>query len=119
MRSALDTKTLNWLANGETGISSSTMAFWLAFGILPDDNAHPRDVGDFNRCLLLLKEVPELRQRLPEMAKLSPHWDTLVTHWDELEALFVGEAGLGWRKANSAPKAYARMRELFSALPEA
>lgn len=40
-----------WLANGETGLSSKTIAFYLGFGIIPKRASHPEDVGDFSRCV--------------------------------------------------------------------
>ncbi len=116
MLNADEKKTLLWLANGEEGTSSRTMAFWLMFGILPDDNAHPYDPADFNRCLVLLDEVPALRARLPEMAKLGPHWAAIVTHWDAIEAQFLAEAGLRWRKSNFARATYTLMKTVLGAV---
>lgn len=60
-------KVVGWLANGETGTSSETMAFWLAFNIEKEDSGHPYDPADFDRCLRLLEAVPELRKQLPAM----------------------------------------------------
>lgn len=47
-----------WLANGETGVSSKTMAFYLGYGIRPKIEGYPHDVSDFRRCFLLLETVP-------------------------------------------------------------
>ncbi|HDL1739521.1 TPA: hypothetical protein PWX06_002329, partial [Mannheimia haemolytica] len=46
-----------WLANGETGVSSKTMAFYLGYGIRPKIEGYPHDVSDFRRCFLLLETV--------------------------------------------------------------
>jgi hypothetical protein len=104
--------TLEWLANGETGTSSKTMAFWLAFGIRKRDGHQPYDPADLDRCLRLLQEVPALREKLPSMRHLSPQWAALVARWDEVEACHLAEVGLGWTKARSAPKTYALMRAI-------
>lgn len=76
---------LHWLANGETGMSSETMAFWLGFGIRTNRLRHPLDAGDFGRCLGLLCAAPALRDTLTDMAVLSPHWEALVMHWADIE----------------------------------
>lgn len=47
-----------WLANGETGLSSKTIAFYLGYGIKPDIVRYPHDVSDFRRCVQLLDFVP-------------------------------------------------------------
>lgn len=106
-------QTIEWLINGEAGVSSKTMAAWLAFGIKKKDGSHPRDPADFNRCLQLLAAAPGLRQKLPQIAKMSPKWAVLAAKWPELEACFLKEAGLGWKKARSAPETWRMMRELF------
>ena len=78
-----------WLANGETGISSKTihavltgmvddMVFnaspsWLKYDV-------PHDPSDFRRCYLLLKLIPEWRERLDEVAERFPKWKPFVKH---------------------------------------
>lgn len=48
-------KTIHWLCHGKTGLSSKTMAFWLAFNEkLEDGRNYPHDPADFDRCLRLL-----------------------------------------------------------------
>lgn len=106
-------KTIDWLANGETGISSKTMAFWLAFDVKMSDASHPLDPTDFDRCLRLLDAVPEMRPHLPRMAKVSPQWARLVKHWDEVERCHLKEVGLGWTKARSAPETYYLMQRVL------
>lgn len=100
--------TLTWLANGETGASSETLAFWLAFSIRKEDGTHPHDTSDLRRCLQLLEHAPGLRAELPRMAEVSPAWARLVARWAELEAQYRAEAG-----ARSAPQTYALMRQLL------
>jgi hypothetical protein len=78
---------IKWLANGKTGQSSETMAFWLAFNVKKADSfgfAYPHDGGDLGRCLQLLVAAPELRKLVPNMAELSPEWAALAARWDDL-----------------------------------
>lgn len=106
---------IDWLANGEVGISSKCMAMWLAFGKRTNDafGGHPHDPDDMDRCLKLLQRAPGLRERLPKMAELNKTWAALVARWDEIEAMQMDEIGLDWVKAKSAPKTYALMCEVI------
>jgi len=106
---------LNWLANGRTGISSETLAFWTAFGIKKDHRSHPHDPSDFNRCLQLLVAVPALREYLPRMKEMSPEWSRLVDRWDEVERTLLEEVGLGWSKGRqlAAAQTYHLMKEII------
>lgn len=105
---------LEWLANGDTGGSSETMAFWIAFDVLKNggDN-YPHDPDDFNRCLGLLDAAPDMRSHLHKMAGLSEQWAALVARWDEVESQFLSECGLNWSKSYSAHKTYALMLEVY------
>lgn len=110
-------KTLRWLADGETGESSETMAYWLAFNIKRGWGVcHPHDPADFDRCLKLLAAVPELRPDLPRMRELGPAWSALVSRWIEIETCFLSEAGLGWANAARAPKTFVLMRSILDAV---
>jgi hypothetical protein len=108
----LKEKILKWLLTGEVGISSETMAAHLAELPKPRRTYHPLDPDDFNRCLLLLKEIPELRERLPRMKTASKVWSQLVDRWDEVEQAFLSEAGLGWCNGVGAPRTYQLMKEI-------
>jgi hypothetical protein len=115
---AAQSMVIDWLADGRrVGMSSRTMALWLAFDKRTGDRgfgpAHPHDPADLDRCLFLLALVPELRPRLPRMAELSAEWSRLIERWDEIEASHIAEVGLGWTKARRAPKTYALMREVL------
>jgi len=81
---------LFWLANGETGESSKTMAFKL-LGIPNGYKAHPYDPSDFKRCLKLVLAVPSIRDRLHEMGDVSTEWNALVANWDRVERMFMEE----------------------------
>ena len=105
-------KILEWLANGETGASSKTMAFAVS-GIKYKYATHPHDPADFNRCLMLVEAEPMVCNSFPKIRELSPEWAVIIDHWDELERLFLDEAGRDWSKANRAPKTYERMTQLL------
>ena len=108
---------LNWLANGERGVSSNTMVTILAGvdALGTWSQYHPLDPDDFRRCCLLLKAVPILRLKLEKMRGVSDEWATLVDHWEELETMLAEECG-SWpvpRYAyNGAPKVYDYMKSL-------
>ncbi|WP_157639686.1 hypothetical protein [Burkholderia ubonensis] len=116
------TAVVEWLANGETGLSSKAMAFFLGFDIKrkEDGKAHPHDPADFNRCLGLLRKAPGLRKKLPAMAKLSKEWKRLVAAWDQIEAVFVKEVGPDWSKNRSvrATETYDLMKEVLEGRPK-
>lgn len=107
-----------WLASGARGTSSNTM-FTVLTGVdaLGDSRpSHPHDPDDFDRCLALLHDVPELRAKLPLMATTkSRAWIALVVNWDQIERSHLDEVGLGWTKAGSAPKTYDLMRSILKA----
>ncbi|GAG26436.1 unnamed protein product, partial [marine sediment metagenome] len=61
----MEKKILEWFANGETGTSSEAMAF-AAAGIANKSsfgNSTPSDPSDFNRCLKLINQVPEVKDK--------------------------------------------------------
>ena len=103
-------KLLEWFATGRVGASSKAMA--CAAAGLPGDKSHPYDPDDFNRCLLLLEAVPEIRDCMDNVAGISGTWAKLVNRWDEVEQCFLDEVGLNWSKARSAPKTYELMKEI-------
>lgn len=106
---------VSWLAGGEVGASSKCMAMWLAFGerVRSGFEEYPHDPDDMNRCLKLLRHAPELRESLSDMAKLGKVWAALVARWEEIEAMQIDEIGIDWKKARSAPRTYALMREII------
>jgi hypothetical protein len=112
---------LKWLANGETGLSSETLAYWAGFGVKKADRSHPLDPSDFNRCLGLLRAVPELRADLHKMNRVSPQWKRLVAKWDEIEKTFIEEVGPDWTKNRraSAKKTYDLMKVVIDGVAPA
>lgn len=112
----LSDEMVRWLASGERGVSSNTIFTHLtavnAMGRWPH-MSHPLDPDDLTRCVKLLEMCPELRIAFPQMVDLSPQWAALVSCWDELVSILDREVQ-GWRsgKRGSAPKTYAKMKEL-------
>lgn len=104
-----------WLLSGSTGLSSECIMATLLCGEKVKNTdlyraaAYPRDPSDFKRCVDLLNTVPSFRTRLHIMKSVSKKWEVLVEHWDELEAMLSEEIKTGY----SAPKLYARMKELL------
>lgn len=103
-------KILNWFGTGSVGASSKAMA--LAVTDVKNDGSHPYDPDDLNRCLLLLDAVPEIRQHMDKIAEINETWKKLIDRWEEVEQCFLGEVGLNWTKANSAPKTYELMKSI-------
>jgi len=105
-------KIIEWFALGERGMSSEAMA--AAASGVNGRARHPSDPADFNRCLLLLIAVPEVREKFDKIAALSDTWNTLIEHWDEVEECFINEVGLNWSKGRKlhASKTYDLMKSL-------
>ena len=62
---------------------------------------------DFRRCMKLLDQVPEFRERLYEMKDVSEVWSRLVDNWDEFEKLYYEEC-----ETVRCPKLWDRMKEI-------
>jgi hypothetical protein len=102
-----------WLASGELGISSNTIATRLSgIDCMPKgwDRDHPHDPADFIRCQKLLDAVPEFRQRLCEMSGESPEWAGLVARWDEIQGLIDVDLAMN---LGHAPMAFSLMRDIL------
>ncbi len=105
---------LKWLANGDTGVSSETMAFrMLGIKRRRIDEYHPSDPDDLNRCIKFLHEVPGARRKLNMIRKVSPVWNAIIDHWSDLEQMFIDEVGYDWSKSKRAPKTYDRMKKII------
>ena len=99
-----------WLASGDTGSSSKTIALWLQFGERYAYASVPWDPSDLGRCLRMLKACPHLRQHLPRMAELGGLWPKFVERWNDMAASMEREVGIDWSKGRSAPETYQLMK---------
>lgn len=110
---------VQWLANGQRGLSSNQMFKHLT-GIETErderrrEEVHfPYDPDDLRRCRLLLERCPELMPALPRMASCSPEWEALVVHWDDL-CLTMDREAPNWRNAEGrAAETYKMMKDLL------
>lgn len=108
----MEKKILNWFATGRVGLSSKAMACCV-LGI-KNDNSHPYDPDDFNRCLLFLKAVPEVRGCFDEIAKMSNEWKALIENWEAIETMFLCEVDFDWLKNRHAPNTYDFMNKVLT-----
>lgn len=108
---------IQWLANGERGISSDTIFSHITgLNVLKGwRGSHPHDPDDMTRCIKLLERCPSVAKRFDSMREVSPEWARLVDSWPLLVAMLDEEIP-GWRdgRYGSAPKLYARMRAMFA-----
>jgi hypothetical protein len=97
----------------DTGASSKFMAA-TALGLKDRLGVcYPLDPSDFNRCLILIDWVPEIKDHFDTIAKTSPVWDALIERWDELEAMLTEEVGHRWANYDArASKTYDLMKEI-------
>jgi hypothetical protein len=113
----LSKEALEWLQNGEQGISSNAIFTHLTGVKISGWNlAPPGYPEDLIRCRLLLNKVPEFQKRFHEMKSLSDEWATMVEHWDELCLMMNRESPM-WSSFSSFtgtfPKTSKRMKELW------
>lgn len=103
---------LKWMLKGD-GVGMSAQAMAGAAVCMRGGRSHPYDPSDFNRCLKLIKKVPEVKLCFASVATLSPQWKALIDRWDEVEKCFIDEVGFDWSKGNKAPKTYALMKSII------
>ena len=76
-------KVIEWLFNGEVGLSSKTIAASVLRVYY--NRAHiPYDKSDFSRCYKLVKfaDIPKIELEI--LAKTYPEWKPIVENWDNL-----------------------------------
>ncbi|EGT4383752.1 hypothetical protein SMZ82_002374 [Cronobacter malonaticus] len=113
--SDLAMKVLEWQANGEVGISSATLAsiaLGLKKNIYSNHFGAPHDPADFRRCMLLVEQIPEIRDHFPEVARKVPKFKAILKEWDSLVELLKHEMK---QHGNRAPETYKRINELRDA----
>lgn len=102
-------KLIKWLINGETGISSKTMAA-VSMGerIVQNHGMDaPYDPSDFRRCYLLVEAIPEIKEFFPEIGKVVPKFKGILENWDELCRLYERD-----KNKKSSPELYHRIKML-------
>lgn len=113
----MEREILNWMANGDTGVSSRAMAF-CAVDICNDrstfGSSAPSDPDDFNRCLKLVIEIPEIKEHFGKISELNAGWSLIIPRWDEVEKSFLDEVGIDWCKSSSGPKTYKLMKDIYA-----
>ena len=80
-------KVIEWLFNGETGLSSMT----IAASVLRVDYKRadiPYDKDDFSRCYKLVKFADIPKSELEILAKNYPQWEKFVENWDKLTDMY-------------------------------
>ena len=109
----LSENAIQWLANGERGLSSNTL-FKYTTGVDATKECwgdhYPLDPADLRRCVQLLNKCPELLPRLKEVAKAGPVWAALIERWDELTVMLEKEIKKGTGKA---PLTYELMQQII------
>lgn len=67
---------IDWLINGETGLSSKTLAAWIVGMPIDDIPNHPWDADDCRRCALLIQRLPEVDWH--RITETYPEWERWV-----------------------------------------
>lgn len=105
-------KVLEWLANGNTGTSSKSIAFEF-LGVQKDDIDAPYDPSDLNRCLELLAIAPEAKEVLSSLAARNKRWQIACDNWDKMTKMFSDEVGIGWKnRSKRAADTYQFMKSI-------
>ncbi len=104
---------IQWLANGDRGLSSNTM-FTRCLGVDAErwGPSYPLDPDDLTRCVKLIESVPEVLDNFhAKMSEAGPVWAALAARWDELVRLLDYELP-GWRdgQRGNAPRTYDLMK---------
>lgn len=100
-----------WLASGDTGISSESLAFEYLGTERKRGICHPLDPADLGRCLRLIAIVPEVRKCVDNLAIKDDGWAKVAPIWDKISESMVDEVGIDWSKGDRAPNTYELMRK--------
>lgn len=104
-------KCLNWLLTGRVGVSSKAICA-AALGVAYEHMEHdyPRDLDDFNRCLLMIDATGA---DISVMGDKGPIWAAYVRQWAKLKALFEAEVGPNWSQGREAVETYRFIQALI------
>ena len=92
-------KVIEWLFNGDVGVSSKTIAASVLRINFNSDKSYnypgiPHDKSDFSRCLKLIKFADIPMSELEILAETYPMWKPLVENWERL--IFVYKNGMNF-----------------------
>lgn len=79
---------LDWLASGDTGISSKTMLSAITGIPISERPDVPGDIADVGRCVRMLRKCPDLRGQLQKVIDKHKEWMPYIDCWKELEKLY-------------------------------
>lgn len=117
-----------WARSWDVGISSGVIYSVLSGQPTPSvefsgpgETNWPHDVGDFGRCVRLVRvgsavdgPAPSWAERLGEVSGRYPCWAPFVVEWSKLSALYTEETGCaGWelpKEGTKAPRLYEAVR---------
>lgn len=98
---------LTWLANGNVGMSSKSIAFHMA-KIDAGAKAIPGDPADFKRCTEMLSACPSIKN-ISSLAEYAPQYAPYINNWGKMLALYKEDVE---RHENKAPNLYNYMKKL-------
>ena len=106
-------KIMAWLASGDTGISSESLAYEFLGQTRGGRSGAgtPSDPSDLGRCLRLINLVPEVRACVDYLALKHDGWKKAAKCWDAITDSMIDEVGIDWSKGRSAPKTYDMMKK--------
>ena len=89
MKTSIEQRRMEWLRNGERGVSSETIHDFFAHRGEIHKAGYPHDSADFGRCYKLLELIPEWRGKIHELGTIrgltGQVWAALAKEWDVLE----------------------------------
>ena len=95
---------LNWYMNGETGLSSQTMARVMLDDTTEAKQNYPHDGRDLRRCILLLRTIPEALSAIDVLEQTDVHWQELAADWTLLTKSLAQELGPNLDKESDTPQ---------------
>lgn len=95
-----------WAVNGELSYSSVVLFNYFTNNTdirgLKSNHVHsfPNEPADYDKCYLLLKLIPEWRERILEVKEISSYWKEYAINWEKIEKLYLNAVSDGYFKLN-------------------
>lgn len=103
---------LDWALNGNTGLSSKTMARNLVDTYNGEQEQEiPYDISDLERCIKMVQACPSTRPFLNKISKKLPYYKPLIERFEHLESLHKE-----YTKEKTKGIAYERFKEGYNQL---